>query len=296
MEIARQMKGRNLYFLLLVGAAVIVYFVPLRSLLSFAWRDDTFSYIPLMPLVSAYLFYERRKEILQDGVGVSLVGIVPISLAIVLYAFGASQAGRLAALDSMTITTLSFVLCVVGGLGLFYGVGALKAAVFPMLFLLFMAPIPTILLDRVMVFLQSMSAEVASFFFRLTGVPVYRDGFVFQLPGQTIEVAKQCSGIRSSISLFLVSLLAGHLFLKTNWRRTVLCLSIVPITIVKNAVRIVTLSLLTVYVDPRILGSVAHRRGGIPIFLLALVLLGVVLWFLRRSETNRSDGDPGKLR
>ncbi|MGE5856185.1 MAG: archaeosortase/exosortase family protein, partial [Syntrophaceae bacterium] len=66
-------------------------------------------------------------------------------------------------------------------------------------------------------------------------------------------------------------------------------LSIVPITIVKNAVRIVTLSLLAVYVDPRILSSAAHRRGGIPIFFLALVLLGAVLWFLRRGEKKRSE-------
>jgi exosortase/archaeosortase family protein len=64
----------------------------------------------------------------------------------------------------------------------------------------------------------------------------------------------------------------------------VLTLSIIPITVVKNAVRIVTLTLLAVYVDPRILGSLAHRRGGLPIFLLALVLLGCVLWILRRGD------------
>jgi exosortase/archaeosortase family protein len=74
------------------------------------------------------------------------------------------------------------------------------------------------------------------------------------------------------------------MMLRENWRKGVMTLSIIPITIVKNAVRIVTLSLLGAYVDPRILGSVAHRRGGIPIFLLALVLLGCVLWILRRGE------------
>jgi exosortase len=195
-----------------------------------------------------------------------------------------SHEGRLAQVNYMTIMALSFVFCWVGGLGLFYGGAAWKAAAFPILFLLFMVPIPTILLDKVVHFLQAWSADVAYIFFGLTGVPLYRDGFLFHLPGLTIEVAKECSGIRSSISLFLVSLLAGHLMLRKNWRKGVLTLSIVPIAIVKNAVRIVTLSLLGVYVDPRILGSMAHRSGGIPIFLLALVLLGGVLWLLRRGE------------
>ncbi len=289
MEIARQVKGRILYFLLFVGAAVIVYLVPLGSLLSFAWRDDTFSYIPLLPVVSAYLFYENRKKIFLGENGLYPGGAALLVLAILLYAFDASQAGRLAPADHLTVMTLSFVSCIVGGLGFFYGAGAWKAAALPIFFLVFMAPIPVFLLDRIVVFLQSLSAEASSVIFRLTGVPVYRNGFVFQLPGQTIEVAKQCSGIRSSLSLFIVSLLAGHLFLKDTWRKTVLCLSIVPITIVKNAVRIVTLSLIAVYIDPRILGSVAHRQGGIPIFFLALVLLGAVLWLLRRGEKKRSE-------
>ncbi len=284
MEIARQIRGKGLYFLLYICAAVIVYFIPLRSMLSFAWHDDTFSYIPLMPFLSAYFFREDRGTIFPAGDGLYFVGGAPIVLAIVLYAFGASQAGELAAVDHMAVMTLSFVFSIVGGLGLFYGPGAWWAAAFPIVFLFFMVPIPAFLLDPIMGFLQRCSADVSYLFFLMTGVPVYRDGFFFQLPGQSIEVAKQCSGIRSSISLFLVSLIAGHLFLGSAWRKTALCLSIVPITIVKNAVRIVTLTLLAVYVDPGILGSVAHRRGGIPIFLLALVLLGAVLWFLRRSE------------
>ena len=63
---------------------------------------------------------------------------------------------------------------------------------------------------------------------------------------------------------------------------------VLPITIVKNAIRIVALTLFGVYVDPRILDSTMHRRGGIPFFIVALSLLGVVLWFLVRSESRRA--------
>jgi len=284
-----QARGKNLLFMGFLAGSIILYLSPLRSLFRFAWGSETFSYIPVVPLVGAYLFYESRKEIFAAGDRWHPAGAVPVVLAIVLYAIGAGQADRLALPNYLALMTLSFLSLLVGGLGVFYGVEAWKAARFPIFFLIFTAPIPEALLDRIVVFLQSWSAEVANVFFGLTGVPVYRDDFLFQLPGLTIEVAKECSGIRSSIALFLVSLLAGHLMLRQTWRKTVLTLSIVPITIVKNAVRIVTLSLLAVYVDPRILGSVAHRRGGFPIFVLALVLLGCVLALLRRGEKKESE-------
>jgi exosortase len=277
-------RGRSFLFLAFLVGSFILYRAPLSSLFRFAWGSDTFSYIPLIPLVSGYLLFECRKETFSDSSRWHWAGGAPIAFAILLYALRASKGGLLSPPDDLAVMALSFVSLLVGGLGLFYGVGAWKAAAFPLTFLLFMVPIPSLLLDRIMSFLQAWSADVSYLFFRLTGVPVYRDGFDFHLPGLTIQVAKECSGIRSSISLLLVSLLAGHLMLRENWRKGVLTLSIVPIAIVKNAVRIVTLSLLGAYVDPRILGSMAHRRGGIPIFLLALVLLGGVLWLLRRGE------------
>ena len=109
----------------------------------------------------------------------------------------------------------------------------------------------------------------------------------FQLPGIAIEVAKECSGIRSSLALFITSLLAGHMFLKTTWRKVVLVLVIIPLTIFKNAVRITTLSLLAVYVDKSWLtDSWLHKGGGIVFFVLALVFFAPVLWALARSESD----------
>jgi len=141
-----------------------------------------------------------------------------------------------------------------------------------------------VLLDPIVTALQRGSAEVSYAFFRLVGVPVFRNGFLFSIPGLTIEVARECSGIRSSLSLLLTMLVAGHLFLKKGWNKFFLCLAVVPVTIFKNGVRIVSLTLLGVYVDRRILESELHRNGGVLFFALALALLGGVLWLLRRRE------------
>jgi len=101
-------------------------------------------------------------------------------------------------------------------------------------------------------------------------------------------VAEQCSGIRSSIALIITSVLAGYLFLKSGWSRLILVLSFFPITVFKNGMRIVTLSLLASYVDMRfITGSWLHKSGGIPFFAMGLALMAPVLWVLMKTEERK---------
>ena len=142
------------------------------------------------------------------------------------------------------------------------------------------------LLDAVIGFLQRSSAEATAVLFSGSRRPgFFGRGFVFSLSNLTIHVAEECSGIRSFLSLFITSLVAGHFFLRSAWGKMGLVAVVVPLAIVKNAFRIVGLTLLANYVDPTfITNSVWHRRGGIPLFLLALVVLFSLVWLLRRSE------------
>jgi exosortase len=150
-----------------------------------------------------------------------------------------------------------------------------------------MVPLPDVVLERLIHALQTASAEATSWVLLASGVPFVREGFVFNLPGVNIFVAEQCSGIRSCLALSITGLLAGHLFLDTFRSKTILFLSVFPIAILKNGVRIATLSLLAVYWDVKILDGDIHSRGGIPIFALALIMMAGVLRVLRRIERRR---------
>ena len=177
----------------------------------------------------------------------------------------------------VTLWAGSFIACL--------GVRAFTAAAFPFFMLIFMIPLPPAILHAVIVFLQHASADATDVVFGLIGMPHFREGTVFALPGLTIHVAEECSGIRSSLALVISGFAMAYLLLRRTWTRTALILAIVPIAIIKNAVRIVALSWLAVYVDPSfITGSFVHRSGGIPIFVLALTMLGAVLLALRRFE------------
>lgn len=109
---------------------------------------------------------------------------------------------------------------------------------------------------------------------------------MFSLPGFAIEVADACSGIRSTIALVLTGLLAGHVFLRDSWAKVLIVAVVLPITILKNGVRIVTLTLLAMHVDPGFLTGQLHHEGGIVFFLLGLVILAPVLALLRKSEAR----------
>ena len=278
------MTYRGAWFSFLVGLTLVAFWVPLSTLIRFSSQQEQYSHIILLPLVSASLFFLERKRIfshVETGWG---VGSELLFAGALFYWFGRRHSASASENDQLAISIVCVVVIWVGGFVLSYGRRTFRAGLFPVLFLFLMVPIPDFFLDRAIFWLQTGSAEVSYAMFRLLDVPVFRTGFIFSLPGLTIEVAKECSGIRSSLALLITSLLAGHLFLRSAWTKAVLTLATLPLLVVKNGIRIVTLSLLSIYVDPSFLTGSLHHQGGILFFLLALVLLAPVLRLLQRSE------------
>lgn len=167
-----------------------------------------------------------------------------------------------------------------------FGLRAARKAAFPLAFLLFMVPLPGVLLQYVIRCLQDGSAALTYLIFHLLGVPVHRDGFTFALPNLNIEIAQECSGIRSSISLMLATLIVAQLSLTSKVNKLLLAVSVVPIAVFKNSVRIVSLSLLSIYVNPSFITGNLHHRGGIVFFLLALGLVFGLTQVLRQLEAR----------
>jgi exosortase len=281
---------RHVLFIFAAFAAAAMVFEPLTGLLKSPINQDYHSLIPFIPFVSGYLLYLKKEAIYSEKSYSFCTGTVVIIIGIVLYMVGHTLEISLDQNDYASIIALSSVILINGAFILSYGTQTFKAAIFPLLFLIFIIPIPSSLMDCIIHFLQVGSTEVTNLLFIASGVPFLRDGFVFHTPSMSIEVAKQCSGIRSSLALLITSLLAGHLFLRTWWKKIILVIFVVPIALFKNGIRIVTLTLLGTYVDPRILQSSLHREGGIPFFILALLFMAPVLLFLRQSDVRATKG------
>jgi exosortase len=272
----------HIYAIIFWLLSLLAFRQPLSSLARLALHDELATHILLIPLISAFFIYLERKRIFQTSRYCPSLG-VPLLLTVgVLWYSLKTPLFSLTEMDRLSAVAALIALVWIAAFLLFYGTRSLKAAAFPLLFLFLMIPLPATLLAHIVSVLQKGSATTCYALFQLIGVPVIRHGFQFSLPGIDIEVAEQCSGIHAALSLFIAGLPAQHVLLPETWKKVCFTLSILPIAIFKNAVRIVTISWLGIHVNPDFFHGPLHRRGGIPFSLLALALMAVLLWLLRR--------------
>ena len=261
----------------------------LLALANYAAHSALHSHILLIPFVSAYLLYIRRDQLPRKYVADLPLGMVFLAggLGFFLFTYWLNFAGRaLADNYYLVLLTLSFLCCLAAAGFFFFGRGWMRAAAFPLGFLIFMVPMPDAMADALETASKYASAEVANFLFHFSGTPFLRVGLIFQLPNITIEVAQECSGIRSSWVLFMTSILAANLFLKTPWRRFALVVFVIPLGILRNGFRILVIGLLCVHMGPQMIHSLIHRRGGPVFFVLALIPFFLMLWLLRKGDVH----------
>jgi len=279
------LKNGHLLFLALTALSLLMFFQPLKELTKFSFSNHHYTHIWLIPLASLYFIFTERKEIFSENQVLPRAGTVLLLAGTAFYFTGSHFETQLNVNDHTAAMTFSGLLFLHGAFLFSYGTRAYRKALFPLFFLVFMIPIPTFLMERIIDTLVAGSSHMTEALFRITDTPFIRTDRIFQLPGISIEIADACSGIRSSIALVITMAVAGHMFLRRPWTRIVLILAVIPLTILKNAVRITTLSLLAVHVDEKFLTqSFLHHSGGIFFFLPSLLLLGLLLWGLRKAE------------
>jgi len=274
------MTIRNFTFAVGTLVVMLLCWTTLRTLVTFSRHSDVFPYTGVIPLLSAALIYWERARIFSKVRNSFGLASLFLALGLVVRWCGARNTTILRAGDSLSVLTFALVVLWIGVFVLSYGGECLQAAAFPLLFLFLMTPLPHIVLDRTIPFLQGSSSQMAGVFFRLGGVPVFQDGFRFSLPGLDVEVARQCSGIRSGLALLITSILMGHIFLDSFWRKLWLVLAAFPITVVKNGLRIVTIYWLSVHSSLGPVTTLAHRYGGVFFSLAGLLFLALFVFLL----------------
>jgi exosortase len=265
-------------------AVLIIGWPPVRTVMNLGLHDDRYVEIVVAPFLFMFLMYWERNRVFSGAVWSARVGM-PLLLSVSMYfvflqrqSYG-DQGSRLV-LDVFGVIfawMVAFILC--------YGLRCFREAFFPLCCLLLMIPVPASVMDNFMVGLQHGSAAVSYEMLRLFGVPVLAQGMRMSLPGLKIEVAPECSGIRSCLALMLVGVLAGRVCLRSGWNRLALVLATIPIAIFKNAVRISVIASLGAYVDRAFLYGRLHRNGGLVFTPLGVALFIAFLTALQRYES-----------
>jgi exosortase C (VPDSG-CTERM-specific) len=271
-------------FFVAAGLLTLGFSKPLYDLVRFSLSTELFSHILLIPFLSLYLVWTDRSRLPQPGRGNAAVSIALAAAGAALLGTGLAFFGGAPKADRLFFSILFFYSFFVSAAVYFLGTTFIRAIAFPLGFLIFMVPFPERVTDALEIASQHASANAYAWLMSATQATYFREGMIFSLPGLTIQVAQECSGIRSSFVLFITSLLAGHMFLHSPWRKLLLALFVFPLGIARNAFRIYVISMLSAHWDPRVIDSPLHHKGGPIFFALSLIPFFLLLFWLRRGE------------
>ena len=262
-----------------VAALLIALYWPTLVQLWQFWRtDENYSHGFLVPLISLYLVWRSRRRLTQISVEPH---VPPVSLlvgALLLYVAGFRGAILFA-------SALSLVLVLTWLLLFFFGKTVVKELSFPLLFLIFMIPIP--MLDQLTYPLKAAASRVSAPAIRALGIPVYRDGAMLFLPGFSLEVATACSGLKALVLVTAIGTLYAYLTLDTVWKRLALVVSSAPIALAANVGRIVIVAALSLRVSSEKLLHFVHDYSGLPVYVIAGVLLVATGWGIEWLSRRR---------
>lgn len=267
-----------LVFFVILGA---LYWGIARDLGWQWWNDENYSHGFLVPLFSGFLIWQRRGQLAALAPDGSWLGL-PVLLAGV----GMLILGELGAENFLARSSLIVILA---GLVMFHlGTAIFRLLAFPLVFLLFMVPLPATVFYAVASPLQSLAARNAASMLDLLGVPVLLDGNVIHLSQISLGVTEACSGIRSLISLLAVAVAWASLTIPGICGKILLVVATVPITVVANAGRVVVTGLIGQSFGVQYARGFFHSFSGWVIFLFAFVCLlavhGVIRLLLTRRE------------
>jgi exosortase len=258
---------QNIHFawgFVLIGFLIAaIYYRVLAKLVLDWWEIPDFSHGFLVPIFAAYLVWSKKDTLLKTKIAPTWSGIGFVALGLVVLLLGVYGAELFLSRVSLVILLAGLVLCFGG----WQFLGELR---FPLLVLLLAIPIPAIIFNEITLPLQTLASKLASALLPIFGVPVLREGNIIELPAMKLEVAEACSGIRSLMSLFTLSIFYGYFLEKSFLRRALLALASIPIAIAANAIRILGTGLCVQYWDPDKALGFFHEFSGWVMFLVSL--------------------------
>jgi exosortase len=277
---------RALAFSALFVSSIIVGWQPLINTLELAATHDENTHILLILPISLAFICTKWKSVRvfqETKIG---CGLVVLGVAGLLAASSQLHSAWITADLRLSIEMLALVTSWIGCFVLCFGAKVCRALLFSLCFLFCMVPLPMFALERFVNYLQQGSAFVARSLFAVTGIPVAQDGLMLTIPGLTVEIAKECSSIRSSLLLLITCIVLAQLLLRSPLRKAVIVAIAVPLSVAKNGLRIFTIAMLGSRVDPGFLTGRLHRQGGIVFFVASLLAIFIVLRVVERGEKH----------
>lgn len=262
-----------------VGLLGYVYFP------SFVWlydrwiaRDSYFAHGFLIPAISIYWIWKKRKELAAPAPEVEWRALPVVLLAVLI------QAGS-SVLRIYFASCFSFVSLVLAGAWFLLGRRIFRLVWYPMAFLYLMIPLPLLVISEFTLKMKFLVSQIAVFLLPHAGIQAVREGSYILTPHAAVLIGDPCSGLRSFIAFLCLGLVFAYDTKMALWKRSVLVLAGIPLAILSNVVRVFTLAFLSeIYGTKAVIESWFHDFSGYAVFLMAFAAF---LWLRKKLEVAR---------
>lgn len=269
------MKKEYLFKLLTLLALTIISYLPAFIWMANRWmaKDTYYSHGFLVPLIALFIVWLKRRSLSEIKVRPSNLGWLFFISGMLIHSVSALWRVYFS-------SGFSLILVLVGLVLLFLGRQFLRQLIFPILFLLFMIPLPLVAIANLSFRLKIFVAQISTSIINQIGVPAIREGSIIKTLHSYLLVEDPCSGIRSLIALIALGALMANFSNISKTKRALLFLSSIPIALSSNIIRIVSLSLASEMYGTKLATGLFHDIMGVLVFgfaFLGLLLIGKVL-------------------
>ena len=262
-----------LFLSIIIGLFIIGYYDIFQWMYGrYMGADSYYSHGFLVPFVSGYLIWLKKEELAQVQKKGSWIGLLLIIIAVLIHIFGT-------AIYIFSVSGFSIWILIVGVSLFLYGTGVTKIIIFPLLFLLFMFPLPGAIITMISFPLKVLVAQMGAKIASLLGIPLLLEGFVITIPQGDLLVGNPCSGLRSLIAFLSMGSLFAYFSDLSKGRQLFLFLLTIPIAIASNLVRVPILIYWSYKwgLESAAPDTLVHTGSGFVVFILGLLLLFVAL-------------------
>ncbi len=281
-----QYAKKPLFQIITLGILVLALYYSVLVELVHDWViDENYSHGFLIPLVSAFFIWRKRDRLRTRQRKSNGIGLAILMLGLLLFI--------VASIGAEFFTQRLSLLLVIGGLLLYLGGRKITGdLLFPLLYLVFMIPVPYVLYYSVSFPLELLASRLTTAAVSSIGIPIIREGNILHLQNTTLQVIDACSGLRSLLSLSALSAALAYATQRTLMKGIILFLAAVPVAIGANILRLSLTAILASLYGEHVAQGFLHQFSGVAVFVFAVVSLSLIGAILRWLSFKKDIGSP----
>lgn len=275
---------------ILLTAFMILFKTTIVGLVQDWLTDDNYSHGFLVPFIAGYMVWQKKDQLRNLSINPSNLGLVVILCGMGIFIIGNIGAELFTMRTAIVIT--------IAGLCIYcFGIRISLALAIPLIYLMFMVPLPAIIWNKIAFPLQLLAAKLTSNVVHFLGIPLLREGNVLHLSNTTLEVVDACSGLRSLTSLLALSAAFAYIVRLSVVSKWILFFSAIPIAMLVNILRLTSTAMMATYIGPEAAQGFLHEISGMLVFIFAFIMLYALYMLMHKIEnkyTNHLVAHKGK--